>query len=64
MFERHLKHIDYPLIHAKTRTKMPKPGESLSLLPGQVLTQSDIAGNYYPVPSAIAMRDFSGGSNL
>ena len=30
----------------------------------QSLTFNDIAGNYYPVPFAISMRDFSNSSNL
>lgn len=28
------------------------------------MTFNDIAGNYYPIPFAIAMRDFTNGSNL
>lgn len=34
------------------------------MIQNQTVTAYDISGNYYPVPYAISMRDFSNGSNL
>jgi len=36
----------------------------MEIFKNQSLTFNDIAGNYYPVPFAIAMRDSSNGSNI
>ena len=36
----------------------------MDIFKNQSLTFNDIAGNYYPVPFAIAMRDSSNGSNI
>jgi hypothetical protein len=36
----------------------------MEIYKNQSMTFNDIAGNYYPITSAIAMRDFSNNSNL
>jgi len=36
----------------------------MEIFKNQKITFNDIAGNYYPVPSAISMRDFSNSTNL
>jgi hypothetical protein len=36
----------------------------MKMFENQSLTFNDIGGNYYPVPFAISMRDFSNNSNL
>jgi len=57
MQERHFKKSGEEMKHLKDATKM-------SVFENQTLTYNDIAGNYYPVPFAISMRDFSKNSNL
>lgn len=44
--------------HFKKKQSKYKMQDSKALIP------NDIGGNYYPVPFAISMRDFSKDSNL